>query len=273
MHREALRAIPEKYDRCLGPLFFRPYARELAKRILSDPCHSSSLSGQQTHVPRVLDLACGTGILSEELSRADVTGLDSSASMLRQAASKSLSGTKLVRGQAETLPFAAAAFDAIGCGFGLMFFDASRALAEATRVLRSGGRFYASIWNGLELNEAASLANRIARSFFPANPPPFFEVPYSMPVTKASAILTAAGFEEVNCESVQLSNDPISASEAAIGLMEGNPILARIMERDESVLPRIVDAVAQGLEAQFGSPMRANMSATILSATKAASSR
>src|ERR1700710_1939386 len=47
--------VPENYERYLGPLMFKPYAQDLACRLLV---------GDKAEV---LELACGTGILTREL--------------------------------------------------------------------------------------------------------------------------------------------------------------------------------------------------------------
>src|ERR671922_2244428 len=52
---------------------------------------------------RVLDVACGTGFLTQHL-RGEVTGLDQSETMLAIAANR-VSGARLVRGDAVPLPF------------------------------------------------------------------------------------------------------------------------------------------------------------------------
>jgi demethylmenaquinone methyltransferase/2-methoxy-6-polyprenyl-1,4-benzoquinol methylase len=87
----------------------------------------------------VLDLACGTGDLCQELVKAGhvPVGVDFSAGMLRAARTD----VPLVRGDAMQLPFADATFDGITCGFALRNFAALEpVLAECARVLRPGGR-------------------------------------------------------------------------------------------------------------------------------------
>jgi len=56
-----------------------------------------------------------------------------------------------VPGVAESLPFPDGAFDAVASRFALMFFaDRRRALREALRVLRPGGRLSVGVWDSLE---------------------------------------------------------------------------------------------------------------------------
>lgn len=88
---------------------------------------------------RVLDLACGTGDLSDDLSTAASTpiGLDFSAGML----TANHTGAPLVRGDGQALPFPSASFDGVVCGFALRnFVDLGTVLGECARVLRPGGR-------------------------------------------------------------------------------------------------------------------------------------
>jgi len=104
---------------------------------------------------RVLDVACGTGVLSRVVAEAVgpagcVTGLDLDPGMLTIAA-RSAPGISWHRGVAERLPFRDAAFDAVVSQFGLMFFqDRSRALREMWRVLRPDGRMAVAVWASLE---------------------------------------------------------------------------------------------------------------------------
>ncbi len=92
----------------------------------------------------VLDAGCGTGGLLARLrsERADLrlVGVEWAGSAVVRAATKS--GTLIVRGSVNALPFADGCFDAaiaadLLCHAGI---DPPRALAELRRVLRPGGR-------------------------------------------------------------------------------------------------------------------------------------
>jgi demethylmenaquinone methyltransferase/2-methoxy-6-polyprenyl-1,4-benzoquinol methylase len=90
----------------------------------------------------VLDLACGTGDLSDDLGGAGLraVGIDFSAGMLGAAHTRA----PLVRGDALQLPFADACFDGVVCAFALRnFVELTAVFGEAARVLRRGGRFAA----------------------------------------------------------------------------------------------------------------------------------
>jgi demethylmenaquinone methyltransferase / 2-methoxy-6-polyprenyl-1,4-benzoquinol methylase len=90
----------------------------------------------------VLDLAAGTGVSTEELSRsgATVVGADISQGMLR-AGRASGRTVPLFAGDALALPFRDGVFDAVTISFGLRnVHDTVAALRELARVTRAGGR-------------------------------------------------------------------------------------------------------------------------------------
>lgn len=93
---------------------------------------------------RVLDLACGTGVLARhamDLVGPDgsVLALDPSLPMLAQARGRGVAA--LVAGVAEALPLPAESVDFISFGYALRHVaDLRRAFGELCRVLRPGGR-------------------------------------------------------------------------------------------------------------------------------------
>ena len=100
---------------------------------------------------RVLDVACGTGLVSRALVErwgCRVVGLDQSAPMLgrarddaRRATRGWPSGSTLVEGEAERLPFADREFDHLTFTYLLRYVDDPAAtLRELARVVKPGGR-------------------------------------------------------------------------------------------------------------------------------------
>lgn len=89
---------------------------------------------------RVLDLAAGTAVSTEEFARdgAWCVAADFSLGMLRHGKHR---GVPMVAADALRLPFADNSFDAAAISFGLRnFVDTSAALSEIARVVKPGGR-------------------------------------------------------------------------------------------------------------------------------------
>lgn len=134
------RSMSELYDTYWVPSVLAGFARELAERV--------------TPGERVLDLACGTGLVAAQVAaRAGpstrVVGLDPSADFLQTARAKPLPGAPIewIEGSAEYLPFERASFDVVLCHQGLQYVaDREQTFREVKRVLRPGGRLHAGVW-------------------------------------------------------------------------------------------------------------------------------
>ena len=112
---------------------------------------------------RVLDVACGTGILARTAAgrlepTGQVVGIDPNPGMI--ALARQLApAVEWREGRAEELPFADQSFDAVVSQFGLMFFtDRRQALREMHRVLKPGGHMVVAVWDSLDNNPAYSAA-------------------------------------------------------------------------------------------------------------------
>lgn len=97
---------------------------------------------------RLLDLGCGPGgYLAEAAARCAAFGLDRDREALAiAAASLEEAGlpARLVRAEAERLPFGSGVFDRILCVVVLPYVREDQVLREAARVLRPGGRLIVS---------------------------------------------------------------------------------------------------------------------------------
>lgn len=96
----------------------------------------------------LLDVACGPGHVAGAAAALDVTaqGVDYAPGMVAAAQTR-FPDLSFAEADAEALPFADGSFDAVACNMGLFHMgNPPRAMAEATRVLRPGGRFAFSQW-------------------------------------------------------------------------------------------------------------------------------
>lgn len=125
-----------------------------AKPFASDPIHFAEdslkllvkLSGVQA-VDEVLDVGCGTGIVSCALARVarHVTGIDLVPAMLEEArklqAREALENVRWELGDVASLPFADNSFDAVVTRYSFHHFgEPARVMEEMVRVCRPGGR-------------------------------------------------------------------------------------------------------------------------------------
>src|SRR5262245_57396138 len=106
---------------------------------------------------RVLDLACGTGVVARlaaaRVELGQVTGVDINAGMLAVARALSTppgAAITWVEASAAATGLPDDSFDVVLCQQGLQFFpDKSTALREVRRVLMSGGRALFSTWKSM----------------------------------------------------------------------------------------------------------------------------
>lgn len=254
-------SIPALYDRCLGPLLFRPYAEEVAARVRLLPCG------------HVLETASGTGIVTEALHRAlpdaNIIATDLNPAMLEVASQRVRSDKVMFEpADAQQLRFADESFDLVVCQFGIMFFpDKVRANSEARRVLRGGGRYLLVIWDRLDRNPVSHALSQAVAEEFPGDPPRFIErtpFGYSDPA-RIDHDLLAAGFTDIEFETVEKSSR-VNAEEAATGMCCGSPLNAEILERDPAGVDRALVAARRALLRFDGAD--APMSAHIVTAIK-----
>jgi len=259
--------IPANYDRYLGPIFFHGYADDLAARLPVAP-------GM-----RVLETACGTGIVTRRLAdRIRGYGLlvatDLNEAMLAHGRANLPVAPGVVEWQpadATKLPFPDESFDAVVCQFGLMFFpDKAAGIREAFRVLKPGGRYLFNVWDAIVHNPVARIAHETAATFFPADPPTFYTVPFCLHDPEpVRALLGQAGFGEIAWTRLEKTGSSPSAAEAARGLIDGNPILGEIMERRPEALGDVRQAVAAAIAAELGDhPVRFPLRAIVFSACR-----
>jgi SAM-dependent methyltransferase len=122
------------YERHLVPAIMAPFADELAEPVSPGE--------------RVLDVACGTGIVARRAAArgADATGVDLNAQML-EVARAAEPAIEWIEADAADLPLPDNTFDRVFCHQGLQFFaDPSAAIREMRRVLAPGGRLAVSVW-------------------------------------------------------------------------------------------------------------------------------
>lgn len=153
------RSAAEVYEEFFVPALFEQWAARVADA-------AQIRAGQ-----RVLDVACGTGVLARHVAErvgagGSVAGVDINEGMLAVARRKARE-VEWRNGAAEALPFPEASFDTVVCQFGLMFFaDRRQAVTEMIRVLRPHGRLCVAVWDSLSTTPGyAAMTDLLQRLF------------------------------------------------------------------------------------------------------------
>jgi SAM-dependent methyltransferase len=193
---------------------------------------------------RMLDIACGPGFVASRAAMrgADATGLDFSPAMLAVAKSRD-EAISFDHGDAEALPYADDAFDAVVSNFGIHHVPRPPlALRETHRVLRSGGRVAFSFWAGSDENIAWKLLfDAIARHGDPAAsqaPPPGggFNTP-----SQCVDALCQVGFAHCTTALVHATWHHANARDLVSALQSGTARMAAMIEAQRpATMPAII---------------------------------
>jgi ubiquinone/menaquinone biosynthesis C-methylase UbiE len=217
-------------------------AYEAGWRDQLEPAHSLMLEMAALRPgERVLDVACGTGLVSFRAAQAvgakgAVVGTDISGEMVetarRGAVLHELANMRFERGDAEALPLPDASFDAAVCALGLMYVpDPVRALCEMRRLLRPGGRVAAAVWGARRKCGWAEIFPitdaRVASDVCPL----FFHLGTKDMLARA---FEAAGFAEARAERLCTTLRYASAEDALAAVFRGGPVALAYSRFDQA---------------------------------------
>ena len=240
-------------------------------RQMIDPLLAATAVG--AHM-RVLDVGTGPGDVAEAVAAAGATpiGVDFSAAMVAVARGRNAVGA-LVIGDAEVLPFADAAFDAVVMNLCLMHLARpAAALAEAYRVLRPGGRCGFTVWAapdvaiGLGIVLDALQQHGDTTIPLPAGPS-FFH--FSEPVTCEEA-LGQAGFRQPAVQRLSLTGRFASA-DAMLEAYRDGTVRFGVLLRAQT--PATIESIREAVRSsvipyQHGAEVVVPIAALLASATK-----
>jgi SAM-dependent methyltransferase len=236
---------PEAYEHHLVPAIFAPWAAVLLELAQLQP-------GE-----RVLDAACGTGVVARAaLARVGaagkVTGVDLNPAMLEVARPTPDGAGQAIawqEGNLEALPFADGSFDVVLCQQGLQFCPNKAAAAkELHRVLREGGRLTLSVWREIRhfpymIALTSALANHVS-----AEASQRMSAPCSFGSADAlRAVLSQGGFKDVQVRIDILPMRVASLERFLPAQFVASPIAADIEALDESARVAFFDDIRSRL--------------------------
>ncbi len=243
-------SIPDIYDDFLVPLIFEYYADDLARRVAAAAPQA------------VLETAAGSGVVTRALAPRLAAGAryvvsDLNPPMLQRAAARQPRDGRIEWQPADALalPFGDAAFDAVCCQFGVMFFPGRVAgYSEARRVLKPGGRFVFNTWDRIEENAFADVVTQAAAEIFPDDPPRFLaRTPHGYhDPDLIRADLAAAGFADVRIETVTAVSQADTARDPAYAYCQGTPLRNEIEDRGPGRLDEVTGHAEGAIRARFG---------------------
>ena len=217
---------------------------------------------------RLLDVACGPGFVAAAAARrgAAPIGIDFSAAMIADARRRHPE-IRFDEGDATALRFDAGSFDAVVMNFGMLHLaQPDKAIAEAHRVLRPGGRYGFTVWAKPDLAVGFGMVLRAIEALGSANVP-LPEGPSFFRFSDADEVrrtLDRAGFAGVEVRQLSLTW-PLSSPDALFEAMARGGVRTAAVLRAQTppVLESIRAAVRQDVienyatDAGFVVPMQA----------------
>ena len=240
-------SVAQSYERNNVKLLFRPWAKVLVER-------SGVRPGD-----RVLDVACGTGIVARTVapivgSQGRVVGSDINPAMLAEAAHHVPGGFSIewVQSNAEQLVFDDDSFDFVFCQQGLQFVPGrAAAVSEMCRVLRAGGTAVAAVWRGMEHNVIMGTSHGAISEHLSPEAASVLERGFSNELDDPdlwTELFTLAGFGSVEVDQVELTipaDDPLARMTNGL---PGLPIGDQITAMDESAYQAMVADMMTAVE-------------------------
>lgn len=223
---------------------------------------------------KALDLCCGQGNVSEALvdHGCDVVGIDFSPAMLAFAHAR-VPEAVFIRGDAEDLPFDNEKFDVVVSNLGVCHVpNQPRALSEARRVLRRGGRFAMTVWCGPDLSPSFEIVYGAIKAYGSSNVsvPPGPDFHQFARIEISEKLLREAGFHDVDLTLVDCVWD-LDSPEGLSEIYENATVRAAMVlaSQPEENLIAIRRAMAEAVQRRFahGDRWRVPVPAALVRAT------
>lgn len=236
---------PENYERYQVPSIFAPLARIFLDRV---PLREGA---------RLLDIACGTGIVARSAAsalgpRGSVVGVDLNPGMLKVAAATAPKGGPAFdwrEGDVADLPCADDEFDTVLCQQGLQFFpDKPAALREMHRVLAPGGQLALCVWRTVEHSPcnqatAAALARHVNDEEATR-----IQAPFALGEPDVlHSLIADAGFNDIEITESVLTRRMLPPEESIPGHIASTPVAPAVAALDAETRAALVADIAEAL--------------------------
>jgi ubiquinone/menaquinone biosynthesis C-methylase UbiE len=233
------------YEQVLVPAMFSPWGHDLLA--VAAPVHGE----------RVLDAACGTGLVARLAAEAigwkgAVIALDLNPAMLdvaRGLPPPAGAPIRWLEGDVEAMPLPDLTFDLVLCQQGIQFFpDLQRALDEMLRVLAPGGRAAISVWQG-DTAYTRALADALESAMGRTVGNSMRRVLACPPTAQVAQQMRAAGFRDVVVHARTLMRDIPDLSTWVFRHLAATPHAERISAISEGTRRGILEHVVASLGA------------------------
>ena len=240
-----------------APAAYIRYAAPIMAPWTDDLISQSQCKGGE----RVLDVACGTGIVSTRISPdCKVTGIDVNEGMLAVARRNTKIDWHL--GSAIELPFADGSFDVVLCQQGLQYFpDRTASVKEMARVLSPGGRVSLNVWGSIERQPFHAALVEAITLYLGEEHKSVFDLAFSLNTAKElHALADSAGLKNQHVRFEHRTIRYPDPKELIAGFMASTPIAAQFTALPEDRRTNFVEHVRQLLapyvdDAGLASPM------------------
>jgi ubiquinone/menaquinone biosynthesis C-methylase UbiE len=236
-------SAPEIYERELVPAVFGVWAPILVE--LAQP-----RTGE-----RVIDIACGTGIIARTAATrvgpaGAVVGIDLNPGMLGVARSLSSTGSlQWQEASADKLPFPDGSFDVVYCQLGLQFFpDRAAALHEMRRVSSANGRLALMVWRGIQESPGFAVLADALEKHIGLAAAAIMRAPFGLSnADELEALVRAAGFQDVV---VLQRNGTVrfpSVERFVLSYIAGSPLAGPVSKADDAAREALITDVRNAL--------------------------